>query len=598
MVDSHSTFKLLPVYFNRSWWQLITRQKWSVLLIIFAVTVTQIMWSLLPFAAAKIFEAQSFVLCGIVFISWIVIDLLFTFIRKNVNTRFQLQCIHSIYKSAHEYLLTIDPKYHVHRSSGAVLAKIERAARGYEDFADRITFDITPLFIGLGTVIIALGYYSVSLAVVMGAFIIAMLLIGYYFATTKCIEWEHQHIIKDDAYKTTSMENLTQIHLIRSTFATPFRYQALNNSITENITTEASLWHSYINLSTGLGVVYLGSLLVLALMLIYQIHAHTLSSATALGLFLVYTQSSKEIIKFNRLLRKIMHSKAAIKDFFSFISHFGEQTFPVLGQSSLALPLSESIKIEAATISFDYGKALLFNDHSLKLVCPIKQPSKLYGIIGASGTGKTTLLSILGGQLKPINGSIIINGINVYEINDAMRSQLIALQGQVASNMRGTIKSNLLLGLPHDHGYSDAALLTIIDQVGLLAILNQHNGLDTLLGEGGLNLSGGQRQRLNFAGLYLRAKYYKPLLILIDEPTSSLDEISELAITHMIEDLAKEAVTLVVAHRLKTINKAVGIIDLSLLNTEKIITAHSPDELSHYSDYYKELLQGTKSLDE
>ncbi|MFZ5954427.1 MAG: ATP-binding cassette domain-containing protein [Candidatus Dependentiae bacterium] len=196
-----------------------------------------------------------------------------------------------------------------------------------------------------------------------------------------------------------------------------------------------------------------------------------------------------------------------------------------------------------------------------------------------------------------MKGAILINGIDIYQVTDAMRSRLIALQGQVASNLRGTIKNNLLLGLPNDHGFSDDQLISVLDQVGLLTILNNHNGIETVLGEGGLNLSGGQRQRLNFAALYLRGLFYKPLLILIDEPTSSLDEISELAITRMIEHLAHESVTLVVAHRLKTIQKAVGIIDLSLLDQEKIIEAYDQHTLLSKSAYYKELIHGVVQLD-
>ena len=77
----------------------------------------------------------------------------------------------------------------------------------------------------------------------------------------------------------------------------------------------------------------------------------------------------------------------------------------------------------------------------------------------------------------------------------------------------------------------------------------------------------------------MRASYYKPALILIDEPTSSLDEISEKAITSMIHSLARKTVTLVIAHRLRTINQAVGIIDFSLLATEKGMKIYSTQEL-------------------
>jgi ABC-type multidrug transport system fused ATPase/permease subunit len=597
MFSYFSHFNILKIDFNKPWWYLIWQQKWLFLAVLIPVTIMQIVWSLVPFFAAQLFETKSFFLCVILFITWIILEILLGLIRVHVNAKFQLQCIHSIYQNAHMHLLTIDPKYHVYRSSGQVLAKIERAARGYEDFADHITFELIPLVVGLLTVVSALAQYSLKLAAIMSAFITTILAIGYYFAKYKK-ERELDFIHTDDAFKATALENLTQVQLIRATFASPFRRNILRERINTNMSTESALWISYSYLFMALSTLYLMSLCVLSLILMWHINAGYMSSVTALGLFLVYVGSSKEIVRFGRLLRKTIRSKTAVQDLFSFMPSFGEQTFPVLGQSSLALAHTSEICIQANNISFDYGKAILFNNHLFTLSCSRSQDSKLYGIIGASGTGKSTLLSILGGQLKPISGSILINNIDIYAINDADRSKLIALQGQVASNLYGTVKNNLLLGLPENHGYTDYDLLKILEQVGLLAILNQYNSLETILGEGGLNLSGGQRQRLNFASLYLRASFYKPLLVLIDEPTSSLDDISEAAITLMIERIAVNSVTLVVAHRLKTIQKAVGIIDLSLLHENKNINIYTMQELYKHSRYYQELTQGTLTLDQ
>ena len=87
-------------------------------------------------------------------------------------------------------------------------------------------------------------------------------------------------------------------------------------------------------------------------------------------------------------------------------------------------------------------------------------------------------------------------------------------------------------------------------------------------------------------------------LILIDEPTSSLDEISEKAITQMISELAKTAVTFVIAHRIKTLEDAVGILDFSLLPGEKDMRFYSKTELQARSTYYEKLLQGEYSIEE
>lgn len=597
MFDELKKFKTLSIDFKKPWWYLIYQQKWLFFIVIFVLGTTQVYWSLAPFVAAKLFESKSIGLLITIFVLWLLVDFIFALIRTIFSTKFQLQCVHSIYYNAYLFLTTVDPKYHIHRSSGSIIAKIERAARGYEDFADLITFEATPLIIGLITVIITLGYYSIFLASIVTFFIFIILAIGYYFAIYKCYEWEGKFIKSDDFFKSTAVENLTQIQLIRSTFASNFRLNKLHTSILDNMYIESLLWFAYGYLFTFLGLLYIFSLFILSFLLLLQVKSNNISSATAVGLFLVYIQSSRETVRFGRLLRKIMHCRESIRDLFEFIPNFGKQNYPVLGPSTLQVVRESNIVIDANNISFDYGKAVLFNCHSLKLSCANDHQTKLFGIIGPSGTGKTTLLSILGGQLKPNTGNILINNIDIYTINDADRSKMISLQGQVASNIRGTVRSNLLLGLPDYHTYNDHDLIEILNKVGLLTTLEKYNGLDTMLGEGGLNISGGQRQRLNFAGLYLRANFYKPFIVLIDEPTSSLDEISEIAITNMIEELSKHSITFVVAHRLKTIEKATGIIDLSLLSKEKFIKIYSPGELQLYSNYYKELMSGKIHLD-
>jgi ATP-binding cassette, subfamily B, bacterial PglK len=259
-----------------------------------------------------------------------------------------------------------------------------------------------------------------------------------------------------------------------------------------------------------------------------------------------------------------------------------------------------TIQITNAQFSYNDNTSVL-SDHNLDLKVDVGQKSKLYGIIGPSGTGKTTLISILGGQLNPQKGKVFINDINIYKVDDLVRRSLIAMQMQTATSLRGKLKYNLLFGLPqieNEPVYGDEYLIQILIKVGLWSLFEGKDGLDTLIGEGGLNLSGGQRQRLNFAGLYLRAKHFKPHLILIDEPTSSLDELSEKAITEMILDLAAEALTLVVAHRLKTLEEAIGILDSSLIKTRKEMIFHTIDELQIESQYYRDLIAGKAVLED
>jgi ATP-binding cassette subfamily B protein len=297
-------------------------------------------------------------------------------------------------------------------------------------------------------------------------------------------------------------------------------------------------------------------------------------------------------------MRRYLRGYTAAQDLFKAMREFGVQTIPVFDEQLVSVTKENRLTIDACDLLFSYSSAKMFDRHCLSLHADSVQSNKLYGLIGPSGVGKTTLLSILGGQLRPFEGTVKINDIDIYTVGDATRRQLIALQGQVATNVKGSVRDNILFGLPGNHDFSDTYILSILEKVGLKRVIDGHQGLETMLGlgEGALNLSGGQKQRLNFAALYLRAKFYNPVLILIDEPTSSLDDISEMAVTSMIHELASSAITLVIAHRLRTIEQAVGLIDLSLLSESQKIRIYSSEELEAHSSYYRRLLQGTVQL--
>lgn len=581
---------LISIDFQKPWWQLLRAQRGLIALIALMISITHIFWYTTPFVMQYLCQHPSLLSCALLFIFWILIDTNHVYARQ-LNARFQLQCIHSIYQSAHQRLLLIDPYWHTFRSSGTILGKIERGARGYEDLLDQITFDAVPLTLSITVMISALYYYSALLALIISCIFAAMIIAGYYFATSVGTEWEKTFIETDDAFRATAVENAAQVYLVRASFASDYMNEKLEKSIKNNFQAEGKLWLAFTTMGYLMTLLYVCSIFVLISIITIKLQEHTMSVAAAVGMIVAYIQSTKNLVGIIKPFRRFIRGLTAVKDLFAFMEQAGKQSYPVLGGvNSSAIHKENGITIKLENIVFNYDTAQLFNHHSLELSCPPEQKNKLFGIIGASGSGKTTLLSILGGQLNPTQGIVSINGTNIYTINDATRRNLIALQGQVASSVRGTVKYNLLFGLPEGHNFSDQFLLDILEKVGLLAILQTHNGLDTMLGEGAVNLSGGQRQRLNFAGLYLRAIFYKPVLILIDEPTSSLDELSEIAITTMINELAQSALTLVIAHRLRTIENAVGIIDLSLIKEDKHIVAYEPALLAEISHYYAKLI--------
>lgn len=594
--------KILAINFKDPWWYVFGQVKLLSFLVLLCEIVTTSFSALFPLILAYIFKLGRLDYFIYFCLAWIV-DRLIEYGRGYLNSILQLRLIYSVQYNAHSFFLEIDPIYHAQRASGAILGKINRAARGFEDILDVIASDILPMTIGIVTVICLLFYQTWWLGVGGLVFLGLMALVSTVVIKRVIIPNERAWLRADDVIRSISTENLSQVHLIRACFASNQLDSKLKDKGIIAMQRERRLWLSYIRLHIFNKIIYIGPIIIFGLYLLAALKKGTLESVEALGLLNTYFRGTRDMLKLDKPIMKSIKSLTRINDLFDFIRVFGKQTFPVLEPAG-EVPVEQCIETDSIIVKvqhlyFDYHKdAKIFDDNSMTLDVPCDQANKLYGIIGPSGVGKSTFVSILGGQIKPTRGRVLIDNTDIYRVDDRVRKHLIALQGQVATNMRGSLRYNLLFGLPEPQAYNDDHLIDILARVGLWPLFEAKKGLNTFIGEGGLNLSGGQRQRLNFASLYLRAQHYNPRLILIDEPTSSLDELSEMAITQMIFQLAQSAITVVIAHRIKTVEHAVGLLDFTVLGPDKELKFYTHEELIERSDYYRKLVRGQVPLEE
>ncbi|MBK7927529.1 MAG: ABC transporter ATP-binding protein [Bryobacterales bacterium] len=192
--------------------------------------------------------------------------------------------------------------------------------------------------------------------------------------------------------------------------------------------------------------------------------------------------------------------------------------------------------------------------------------------VGPSGAGKTTLVKLLVGLYRPKSGHIFYNGTPEDQIDiDALRER-IGFVTQDAQLFSGTIRENLTFVRP---GATDAECLRVLEQAAVESLLARAGqGLDTVIGEGGVKVSGGEKQRLSIARALLR----KPELLVFDEATSALDSLTEEEISQTIRNVAsrREAITCVIAHRLSTVMHADRIY---VLERGRIVESGRHDEL-------------------
>lgn len=213
------------------------------------------------------------------------------------------------------------------------------------------------------------------------------------------------------------------------------------------------------------------------------------------------------------------------------------------------VPLGSIRSFEFQDVSFKHQTA---THYAVKNISFQVKAGETIAFVGPSGSGKTTLVKMLVGLYRPQVGNLLFNAINANALSyDELRSQ-IGLVTQDTQLFSGSIRENLQFVAPQA---DDEACLDVLKKASLTALLSRaSNGLDTIIGEGGVKVSGGEKQRLSIARALLR----NPSLLVFDEATSALDSLTEEDIAETIRSVSsnRDHITLLIAHRLSTVMHA------------------------------------------
>ncbi|MCO6556175.1 MAG: cysteine/glutathione ABC transporter ATP-binding protein/permease CydC [Gilliamella sp.] len=196
------------------------------------------------------------------------------------------------------------------------------------------------------------------------------------------------------------------------------------------------------------------------------------------------------------------------------------------------------LKFEQINFSYPNQPFAILTDFSLTV-----EQGEHIGIIGKTGCGKSTLLSLVNRTWEVSSGNIYFNDTPINQLDEKTLRQAIAMVPQVITIFSETLRQNLLIGNPNA---TDQQLIEVLHQVELDKLLTTEQGLNMLIGQGGRTLSGGEIRRIGIA----RALLHNSPLILMDEPTESLDQRTEQQIIQLIKQTCKGKTLIMVTHRL------------------------------------------------
>jgi len=244
-------------------------------------------------------------------------------------------------------------------------------------------------------------------------------------------------------------------------------------------------------------------------------------------------------------------------------------------------PIKGVVRFDNVCFYYNQGEEVL-TDISLEIPA-----GSTVALVGPTGVGKTTLVSLIPRFYDVIDGKVTIDGVDVREIELDQLHQSVSMVLQDVFLFHGTVRENILFGKP---GATEEEMIRAAEIANATEFIDHMpNGYDTLIGERGVKLSGGQKQRLSIARAVLKDS---PILIL-DEATSSVDTETELLIQQALERLIKGRTTIIIAHRLSTVRNADRIV---ALEGTRIVEAGTHEELLVKKGLYHKLYTAQQQL--
>ncbi|TBR60583.1 ABC transporter ATP-binding protein [Westiellopsis prolifica IICB1] len=471
-----------------------------------------------------------------------------------------------------QLLLEIDIDYYAKMKVGDLInrlgGEIGRAATTISNSVKLVILGITILvFVGL---LISISWQLTIAATILLSFV--TLINQYIIARSRTFGKLLSEMSK--AYSVAILEILSGIRLVKATGNEAREYQRIQKFIRER---EKADFRSQMNseaiapISEVMGVISL--LLIVILSRTFFQKEITSLSTVLLTYLLILLRLLPLIAQLNTLRNSFANATTSVEVTADFLRRDDK---PLMKNGSITyIRIKNSINFNHISFAYPGHEKMVLKDVDLSL-----PHGTTLALVGTSGAGKSTIADLLPRFYDPVSGSITIDGIDIREFEITSLRKGMGIVSQDTFLFNDSVRNNIAYGRTDA---SDDEIITATQQANAYEFISKlPQGFDTLIGDRGVMLSGGQKQRLAIA----RALLQNPDILILDEATSALDTVSERLVQQAIDDLSRDRTTLVIAHRLSTVQKADQI---AVLDQGRVVEVGTHQELLQKNGHYSRL---------
>lgn len=486
--------------------------------------------------------------------------------------KMELKAIYDLDSNSFNVISEQSMQFHNDRFTGSLVSMVGKFSNGFERFFDLVIWTILPFLTSIIGVLITLLFKAPIVALIMFVVVILFMTVAYFAfkKTAEIAKREASAYNKMTGQLSDSISNIMSVKSYAKEKHELSRYQKYKKAFMD-----VSFEHMHVSISKDIlfDAINVANIGFMVFFLLTGTTWFGLSVGTVILIVTYLRQIMDQLWRSASIFKEINRIFGDANDM-TLVLDEPDDVVDEPGARKLVIKKPE---VEFNNVSFKHkdAKSEIFSDFSLK----IKSGERI-GLVGISGSGKTTITKLLLRFADVNDGEILVSGSNIKHVTQGSLREAIAYVPQETTLFHRSIAENISYGKP---GATEEEIRRAAKLANADKFINElPDGYNTMVGERGVKLSGGQRQRIAIARAILKDS---PILVL-DEATSALDSESEALIQDALSKLMKGRTSIVVAHRLSTV---AGLDRIIVLSNGKIVEEGSHEELLKRNGAYKKL---------